>query len=942
MSEDILDYYEMELSFLRRAGAEFARRYPQVASRLQLEANKCDDPHVERLLEGMAFLAGRIHRRLDDDAPELSEALLSVAYPQYVRPVPSMALVQMHLDPDQGQLTSGLEVPAGTALFSRPVDGVPCRFRTGYDTTLWPLKVESAGWVPPQGLGLRASRGVVGGVKLRVVSTGAPVGSLNLERLRFYLHGDGSLALSVVRTAAVVVRRGGAAARREPRRGSTAGSARAGRLRNRRGVAAPPPSLVPALPVSAGVLRVSGEVPLSRPVRARGRAGRSLGKRVRGRDPDPVVRAARTGSGSSRTGSTPTSFVSGVRRSSICSRRPRNPCLLSHRQHEYPVVADARRRASTRIYSVEGVQPVMGGGRSPVIFEPLHGRVGLPGAADEDRVLWYARRRDARIHVGPGVRRRDHVCRFERPDGAARSRRGDGRSGLLQRQLAEPAPLRRRAGRLRDGREWAARADRHGGEADGPCVVAPGPGPDVEAHLPTRRQLRVAGRRRAGGATWASAVAQRHGPTRERGADPGSRRHRRNAGTCAHRRRTWADLRAGKQGRDPSSTKRRSRGAERISSPASWTGSSGCRCRSTASARSARRPSNEKPRWVAGRLGPDGRSCCEPRHRAGVGRSGLGHGPPAGRAPPRGAAPRPHAGRRSRRSGSRGAAVLRAPVVRVPARRHPWARGARRRPRPPDRQSVRADRSGRRAPACLHRTGRSPGARRQSRATRLLRPVPASVPLAARTGVAEDRHRGVAGDGEGPSRIAWRGISSTSSDVPFDQGPAGGVDPEDVAPFSALFRAPSVVAPSRSNCWSRGDSECPWPSSPSWAGGFDSPTTTSVNWDPTPTRRASVGARWWETRFWDPHARVRVRLGPLDRATFESFLPGGAHHENLRDLCRFFVHDQFVVEACLVLERNDVPDCVVSDDGDGPALGWSTWLRTRPLQRDPDETLLTL
>lgn len=108
-----------------------------------------------------------------------------------------------------------------------------------------------------------------------------------------------------------------------------------------------------------------------------------------------------------------------------------------------------------------------------------------------------------------------------------------------------------------------------------------------------------------------------------------------------------------------------------------------------------------------------------------------------------------------------------------------------------------------------------------------------------------------------------------------------------------------------------------------------------------PSTRLGLGAVVGD-EIWDPHARLRVRLGPLDRATFDAFLPGGAHHEKLRDLCRFFVHDQFVVEACLVLERDDVPECVVSHDGDGPALGWSTWLRTRPLDRDPDETLLTL
>ena len=53
-------------------------RYPKVASRLQLEPTKCEDPHVERLLEGFAFLAARVHHRLDDDLPEVSEAMLDV------------------------------------------------------------------------------------------------------------------------------------------------------------------------------------------------------------------------------------------------------------------------------------------------------------------------------------------------------------------------------------------------------------------------------------------------------------------------------------------------------------------------------------------------------------------------------------------------------------------------------------------------------------------------------------------------------------------------------------------------------------------------------------------------------------------------------------------------------------------------------------------------
>ena len=78
--EDFLGYYNRELSYLRHLGADFAAKHPAVASRLRLEPDECDDPHVERLLEAFAFLAARIHLRLDDEFPEITEAVLTVVY----------------------------------------------------------------------------------------------------------------------------------------------------------------------------------------------------------------------------------------------------------------------------------------------------------------------------------------------------------------------------------------------------------------------------------------------------------------------------------------------------------------------------------------------------------------------------------------------------------------------------------------------------------------------------------------------------------------------------------------------------------------------------------------------------------------------------------------------------------------------------------------------
>src|SRR5437660_8207854 len=144
MRDDLLYYYEQELTFLRRAGAAFAERYPKVASRLVLEPNKCADPHVERMLEAFAFLAARVHLKIDDEFPEITEALLSILYPHYIRPIPSMSIVEMHLDAEQGGMAAPQRVPRGSALNSKPVAGVPCQFRTCFDTTVWPFRITAA------------------------------------------------------------------------------------------------------------------------------------------------------------------------------------------------------------------------------------------------------------------------------------------------------------------------------------------------------------------------------------------------------------------------------------------------------------------------------------------------------------------------------------------------------------------------------------------------------------------------------------------------------------------------------------------------------------------------------------------------------------------------------------------------------------------------------
>ena len=141
---ELLDYYLRELDWLRTQGRDFARRYPKVGARLDLHGGESHDPHTERLIESVAFLAARVRRDIDSDFPQVASALLENLYPSLLAPLPSMTVVQMSLGAAQGKVTAGLGVPRHTALVTYADSGEEVRFRTAWDSTLWPLHIADA------------------------------------------------------------------------------------------------------------------------------------------------------------------------------------------------------------------------------------------------------------------------------------------------------------------------------------------------------------------------------------------------------------------------------------------------------------------------------------------------------------------------------------------------------------------------------------------------------------------------------------------------------------------------------------------------------------------------------------------------------------------------------------------------------------------------------
>ena len=93
MDPRLLRYYNQELQHLREMGAEFAQQFPKIAARLGMEGIEVTDPYVERLLEGVGFLAARVQLKLDAEFPRFTQRLLEIVYPNFLAPTPSMLMV---------------------------------------------------------------------------------------------------------------------------------------------------------------------------------------------------------------------------------------------------------------------------------------------------------------------------------------------------------------------------------------------------------------------------------------------------------------------------------------------------------------------------------------------------------------------------------------------------------------------------------------------------------------------------------------------------------------------------------------------------------------------------------------------------------------------------------------------------------------------------------
>lgn len=191
MDDDLLLFYNKELNYLRRSAAAFARQNPSAAAKLRISEDAVEDPHVERLIQAVAFLNGRTRKKLDDDYPELTEGLLNVLFPHYLNPIPSMTITRMFADKG---IIDEYHIAKGTLLETAPIDDERLLFRTAYPVSLWPFDlrriemIEGAYKAPPVPSHLSA----VAIIRMEISCFQKDLAFANLRpnQLRFFLRGD--------------------------------------------------------------------------------------------------------------------------------------------------------------------------------------------------------------------------------------------------------------------------------------------------------------------------------------------------------------------------------------------------------------------------------------------------------------------------------------------------------------------------------------------------------------------------------------------------------------------------------------------------------------------------------------------------------------------------------------------------------------------------------
>lgn len=388
MSDELLVHYNRELLNIRRAAAAFAAENPRIAARLRLSDDSIEDPHVGRLIEAFAYLTARVRQKLDDDFPELTNALLGVLYPHFERPIPSLSILQME---PVAEMAEPHVVPRGTLIDTEPVDAERCRFSTTADVTLHPISVRLASLTGRPIMAPQTSKAQNASACLRLtlemLSPEASFAESGPGSLRFFLRGQPQLVYPLyellLNDAVAVAFAEGAS---DPNPVVLEGSALSpGGFSEEEG-------LVPYAESSHLGFRILTEyfafpekflfVDMAFPDRAAlAGKGRTLDVFIYLKRPWPTLERSVTAS----------AFALGCTPIVNLFPQTAEPVTLDSQTADYRITPDSRRSRALEVYSVENVQIVdADGARRPV--RPFYGLDHSSGGQNGETAWWLATR----------------------------------------------------------------------------------------------------------------------------------------------------------------------------------------------------------------------------------------------------------------------------------------------------------------------------------------------------------------------------------------------------------------------------------------------------------------------------------------------------------------------------------------------------------------------
>lgn len=93
------------------------------------------------------------------------------------------------------------------------------------------------------------------------------------------------------------------------------------------------------------------------------------------------------------------------------------------------------------------------------------------------------------------------------------------------------------------------------------------------------------------------------------------------------------------------------------------------------------------------------------------------------------------------------------------------------------------------------------------------------------------------------------------------------------------------------------------------------------------------------TKMWDQAASFEISLGPLTLDRFLSFLPVGRAYKPLIAAVRYYIREELGFTFRLLLRAAEVPELRLGR-AEGAFLGWTTWLKTKPMTADDSQVRL--